>query len=245
MKYISIICFSLLVSVVHAQPQGKDSSLVSHHRPGLLWFCTGWVPAREGKLRKYDRLILDITYNQLLTAGAVKQNPWRSVGCNVNTMWDIPMTNGNKVSFGVGLTYKFQKSSPKGLFLKDSSNSYTHYFADTNYSDYRKNTFGNHILAVPIEFRFRTPKWQHFKVHVGGSIGYRLRTFQKLWTAGEKGVLREKNFPDVNGLVYGVHMRVGIRNWSLFADYTLAPQFKTDKSSKTNVLAFGISVSLF
>ena len=46
-------------------------------------------------------------------------------------------------------------------------------------------------------------------------------------------------------LVYGVHMRIGIRNWALFADYTLAPQFKSSKSDKINALAFGVSLSIF
>jgi hypothetical protein len=40
-------------------------------------------------------------------------------------------------------------------------------------------------------------------------------------------------------------MRVGIRNWALFADYTLAPQFKKGKSDQISALAFGVSLSIF
>lgn len=238
-------CFLLLSFQGLAQPHGRDSALVSRHRPGILWYNTGWRPAKPGKLRKYDRLILDVTYNQLQKSGSgVAANPWRSFGCNINGMWDIPVTNGNTVSIGIGLAYKYQKTGPKGLFFPDSSNRYTHYFADSSYADYRKNTFGNHILALPVELRFRTPKWQHFKFHIGGSIGYRMQTFQKLWPEHHAAV-KNKDLPDVNRLVYGVHMRVGIRNWALFADYTLAPQFKSGKSEQINLLAFGVSLSLF
>ncbi len=245
MRFLKLLTVFLLLSFQGlAQPVGKDSSLVSRHRPGIFWFYTGFRPAKPGKLRKYDRLILDVTYNQLLRSGGVKANPWRSFGCNINTMWDIPLTNGNKVSLGIGLAYKYQKTGPKGLFFADSTNSYTHYFPDSSYSDYRKNTFGNHILALPVEFRFRTPKWQHFKIHLGGSIGYRLQTFQKLWPENKHPV-KNKDLPDQNGLVYGIHMRIGIRNWALFADYTLAPQFKSGKSDKINALAFGVSLSVF
>ena len=245
MKFLKLLTVFLLLSAQgFAQPVGRDSSLVSRHRPGIFWYYTGFNPAHPGKLRKYDRLILDVTYNQLMRSGMVKANPARSIGVNVNTMWDIPITNGNTVSLGVGLAYKYFKTSPKGVFFADSTNSYTRYYADSSYSDYRKNTFGNHILAIPVELRFRSPKWQHVKLHVGGSIGYRLQTFQKLWPEN-KHAIKNRDLPDRNGLVYGVHMRVGIRNWALFADYTLAPQFKSGKSDKINALAFGISLSLF
>ena len=246
MKFLKLLPIFLLLSFQGlAQPNGKDSSLVSRHRPGIFWFYTGFRPAKPGKLRKYDRLILDVTYNQLLSSGGgVKANPWRSFGCNVNTMWDVPLNNGNTLSLGIGFAYKYQKTGPKGLFFADSTNSYTHYFPDSSYSDYRKNTFGNHIIALPVELRFRTRKWEHFKVHLGGSIGYRLQTFQKLWPE-KKHAEKYRDLPDQNRLVYGVHMRIGIRNWALFADYTLAPQFKSSKSDKISALAFGVSLSVF
>lgn len=245
MKFLKLLPIFLLLSFQGlAQPNGKDSSLVSRHRPGIFWFYTGFRPAKPGKLRKYDRLILDVTYNQLLQSGSVKANPWRSFGCNINTMWDIPISNGNTVSLGLGFAYKYQKTGPKGLFFADSTNSFTHYFPDSSYSNYRKNTFGNHILAIPVELRFRTRKWEHFKLHLGGSIGYRLQTFQKLWPENKHAV-KYKDLPDQNRLVYGVHMRIGIRNWALFADYTLAPQFKSSKSDKISALAFGVSLSVF
>lgn len=245
MRFLKLTAVFLLIAFQGlAQPQGKDSSLVSRHRPGLFWYNTGWRPARPGKLRKYDRLIIDVTYNQLMNSGSIKANPWRSFGCNINTMWDIPITNGNTVSLGIGLAYKYQKTGPKGLFFADSSNSFTHFYADSGYTGFRKNTFGNHILALPVEFRFRSPKWQHFKMHLGGSIGYRMQTFQKVWPEHHAAV-KDKSLPDVNPLVYGVHLRIGIRNWALFAEYTLAPQFKSGKSDKINALAFGVSLSVF
>lgn len=245
MKFLKLLICLLLAAQGLAQPHGKDSNFVSRHRPGFFWYNTGWRPAKVGKLRKYDRLILDVTYNQLMMSGSVKQHAARSFGCNVNTMWDIPITNGNTVSLGIGLAYKFQKTGPKGLFFRDTSARYTHFYADSGYTDYRKNTFGNHMLAIPVEFRFRTPRWQHFKVHVGASVGYRLQTFQKLWEENKHRPIKDKDLPDVNGLVYGVHLRVGIRNLALFADYTLAPQFKSSNSSKINSLAFGLSLSIF
>lgn len=245
MRFLKLFIVFILISFQGiSQPQGKDSILISRHRPGIFWYNTGWRPAKPDKLRKYDRLIIDVTYNQLMRSGSIKSNPWRSFGCNINTMWDIPITNGNTVSFGVGLAYKYQKTGPKGLFFPDSTNAYTNYYADSSYSDYRKNTFGNHILAIPLEFRFRSPKWQHFKMHIGGSIGYRLQTFQKVWPE-HKHAIKDKTLPDVNPLVYGVHLRIGIRNWAFFTDYTLAPQFKSDKSDKISALAFGVSLSIF
>ncbi|AEA43872.1 outer membrane beta-barrel protein [Fluviicola taffensis] len=241
MRFLKLLICLLIACQGFAQSDSIYSKRATRYRPGIFWFFTGMRPGKTGK---YDRLVIDVTYNQLQKTGGVSQNPARSFGCNLNLMWDTPLTKAKTVSFGIGLAYKYQKTGPKGLFFADGSNSYTHYYADSSYMDYRKNTFGNHILAIPIEFRFRTHGWQHFKVHIGGSVGYRLQTFQKMWPE-KKHAIKDKSLPDVNRLVYGVHMRIGIRNWALFADYTLAPQFKSNKSDKISALAFGVSLSLF
>lgn len=228
-----------------AQPHNKDSARYSDFRPGLFWFLTGWRPARPEKLRKYDRLIIDLTYNQLFAPAPTKQNPWRSVGCNVNTMWDIPMNKGNTASFGIGLAYRFQKVSYNGMFVRDASEQYTRYLVDSSTSTFRKSYFGTHVLALPVEFRFRSPKWQHVKFHVGASIGYRFQTFQKKWIGKTKVHDLNGYFPDENRLDYGVHIRFGIRNWALFANYSFSPHFTNKQSSQVNNLSVGLSLSLF
>lgn len=244
-RLLGLLVFGfLLTGSLQAQPHNRDSMLVSRHRPGLLWYNTGWRPAKEGMLRKYDRLIFDITYNNLLDPNWTKNRFFSSIGWNVNTMWDIPLEKGNKVSLGIGLAYKHQKVGTAGFFAADSTMRYTQFYPDTSYNGASQVRFGNHQVVLPIELRFRQNRWQHVKLHIGGSIGYRFSTYQKYEDANGR-FHKDKKLPDVNRLVYGAHIRFGVRNWALFADYAISPNFRHDKSSKIQGLSFGISVSLF
>lgn len=245
-KLSFLIGFLFLISseAVWAQPHNEDSMLVSRHRPGILWYNTGWRPAKEGKLRKYDRLIVDLTYNTLMDPKFLRSRPLASIGWNINTMWDVPFTKGNTVSLGIGLAYKHQRVGISGYFEGDSLGHVTNYQAQhtsPNFSDVR---FGNHMVSLPIELRFRQNKWSHVKFHIGGSIGYRFSTYQK-FTDGQGSAQKWKNLPDVNRLVYGAHLRFGLRSIALFADYTISPNFKHKESAKIQGLTFGLSISVF
>lgn len=243
-KVFGLLLIFFSISSSHAQPHNKDSLLISRHRPGLLWYNTGWKPSKKGKLRKYDRLIVDLTYNMLLDPKVTKTRPLASIGWNINTMWDIPLTEGNTVSLGIGLAYKHQKTGLTNYFTPDSTNKYTQFISDSTTGLYSKVRFGNHMVSLPIELRFRQNKWSHVKFHVGGSIGYRFSTYQKYYE--ENGDFRKvKNLPDINRLVYGAHLRFGLRAIALFADYYISPNFKSKESAKIQGLTFGLSISVF
>lgn len=227
-----------------AQPHNEDSTLISKHRPGMFWYLTGWRPARTEKLRKYDRLIFDVTYNTLLDPKMIKTRTFASIGWNVNTMWDIPLTRGNTVSLGLGLAYKHQKVGMYGMVQSDTTGNYSLFYRDSILPTTSKYRFGTHQLAIPIELRFRQNKWNHVKFHMGGSIGYRLTTYQK-WKDANGDIQRNRDLNDVNPWVVSVHARLGIRNWALYSAYSFSPHFKDSKSTKIQGLTFGVSISLF
>jgi hypothetical protein len=161
-------------------------------------------------------------------------------------MWDIPLTEGNSVALGIGLSYRYQRVNYNGIMFRDSLNQSTQwqlYKDDQQGAD--KSVFGSHAFAIPLELRFRAKKWRHFKVHLGGFIGYRVQTFTKTWYNNEKTSIKDRSFYDDEPLFYGVHARLGIRNWALFASYTLTEQFKSDKSTRLQPISFGLTVSLF
>jgi hypothetical protein len=62
---------------------------------------------------------------------------------------------------------------------------------------------------------------------------------------GSKSPMKNKDLFDADPFFYGVHARLGIRNWALFASYSLTEQFKSDKSTSLQPIALGISISLF
>ena len=62
-KVLLFIGFALLVNVGHSQYDSKVDGPISQFKAGFMWFYTGLRPAKEDKVRKYDRLIFDLTYN--------------------------------------------------------------------------------------------------------------------------------------------------------------------------------------
>lgn len=242
--FVLLLCCFSIQGVAWAQPHNKDSALISRHRPGMFWYLTGWRPAKSGKLRKYDRLIVDLNYNILADPKLIKTRPFASIGWGIHTMSDIPLTRGNTVSLGIGLTYKHQKVGMQGMFQSDSTGQYTLFYRDSIAPNTSKYRFGNHQVVLPLELRFRQNKWNHIKFHIGGSIGYRFRTYQK-WIDPNGEKRRDVSLNDVNPWVYGVHMRFGIRNIALFGEYTISPAFKNSKSTKIQGVTFGLSFSIF
>lgn len=103
------------------------------------------------------------------------------------------------------------------------------------------------MFGIPLELRFHKESWKHFKFHIGGKVGYQANMFSKLiyGSGSDRDVVKDYGFPDLNPLVYGVHVRFGLRNWALYGSYNLNPIFKSSESTKLHQLQFGLSISLF
>lgn len=247
MKSRLVLVFMLLLTAqVHAQ-YNSEGNLTSRFRPGFMWFFTGYQPATPEKLRKYDRLIFDVTYNDWMGDRQPFKVHWSSIGFNTNLMFDIPMTSKNLASFGIGFCYGMQQMKHNEIVVIDSTHSYTQFHATAELPDVMKSSFVGHNFSVPIEFRFRTKGWKHFKVHIGGKIGYQLALTNKVrFDDGEdKYTMRYKSLPDVSRLTYSAHVRIGLRNWALFGSYNFNPLFKSNNSIQLNTFQMGLSVSLF
>lgn len=244
--FLSCIFSLVFVLSTMAQYDGRDPQIASRFRPGIMWFNTGWRPAKEGAPRKYDRLMVDITYNDWVNDSSLFLVKPGSIGCNVSGMWDIPLTKGNTVSIGIGVSYRYQRMSYNGYLQRDSLNQATQWmhYSDTNQL-YDKSIFGSQAIAVPLELRFRSHSWRHVKLHLGGFIGYRTSMYTKVWTEDENRTTKDKGFYDDERLFYGVHARLGIRNWAFFGSYTFTELFSAEKSTSLQPIAFGITVSLF
>jgi hypothetical protein len=241
------IIFVFFVSL-YSNAQKDNEDLISRYRPGTMWFFTGLRPARLEKVTKYDRLMFDVTYNSWNGRDRKPfENNWASIGFNTSLMFDIPLTKGNTISFGTGLTHSLFRIQHNNLLKVDSTNTFTQFQLKDSLQTFDRSFVGGNTLSVPLEFRFRTKKWQHFKVHIGGKIGYQLNMFSKEITEGLNGKEIDKNngFPDVNHLVYSAHMRIGIRNWALFGSYNFNSLFSNSASSKLNLLQVGVTISLF
>lgn len=244
---IVIISLMLLVSGKSIAQYSSKEDLISRFRPGFMWFNTGFRPAVPEKLRKYDRLIFDVTYNTWNGDQKPFKNNWNSIGLNTNIIFDIPITKGNTVSFGTGITHSLFRVQHNNLFVTDSTNTFINYQLKDSISTFDKNYLGGNSFSVPLEFRFRTKGWKHFKVHIGGKVGYQLNMFSKIISTGENGKIFHKSydFTDINRLIYSAHVRVGIRNWALYGSYNLNALFSNRLSTQLNLFQVGLSISLY
>jgi hypothetical protein len=239
---LAILSFSL-----NAQYNSEGADLISRFRPGTMWFYTGLRPATPEKVRKYDRLMFDLTYNTFNGGLKPFKNNWNSIGFNTNLLFEIPIAKANTVSFGIGLTHSLFSVETSGHFFgADSTFSKTLMSPYQTFAEEKRYLIGN-SFSVPLEFRFRTKGWKHFKVHIGGRVGYQANLYSKAVNHYDHGkqVFKDHNFADVNRLIYSAHVRIGIRNWAVYGSYNLNSLFKNKESVQLNLFQVGLSVSLF
>lgn len=241
---LMVVCAPFLGN---AQYDGEGADEISRFRPGSMWFMTGFRPAAPEKVRKYDRLIFDITYNDWTGDRDLFQVKWNSIGFNTSWMFDIPLAKKNVVALGIGPSYGYQRFVHNEVLAFDSAFTYTQFSNNWTLQNDWQEAFRVHEFSLPVELRFRTKGWKHFKFHVGGKIGYRTNVIRvgKYNDGEQEYEVKYKSLPDVNHLSYSAHMRIGMRNWALFASYNFSPLFKSNQSIQLYPVQMGFSISLF
>jgi hypothetical protein len=245
--YLLFILFFFATPTVIAQYDSEGANEISRFKPGTFWYLDGIRPAKSNKIRKYDRLVFDLTYNTWNGDKKLFSNTWNSIGLNANLCFDIPLNTNNTVSFGTGFGYQFYRIQHNGFFISDPNGSSTQMNDSLlSYSFDRSSLNGNNFY-VPLELRFRSKGWKHVKFHIGGKMGYQVGLNNKTVTKTPVGkdVFINKGFPDISRLTYAAHLRFGFRNWSIFGAYHFNTIFKSEDSPNLNLMQLGISVSLF
>ena len=244
MKIIISILFLSLSITAFSQYDSKGDDEISRFRPGTMWFYNGLRPSKEQKVRKYDRLIVDVLYNDWTGDLKPFQVKPSSIGFGINLLFDVPLTEGNTVAFGWGLNYTFSHIRHDNTLLTNQKDNWSQY---TESPLNTVSSFNFNQFSIPLELRFRKESWKHFKIHIGGKIGYIASANEKTILKDEFGktVIKDSHFPDLNPLQYSAHIRLGLRNYALFGEYNFAPLFSNSQSTQLNVIRLGLSFSLF
>ena len=246
MRFI-LLGIILISQLSFSQYAEEEKGMPSRFRPGVGWFYSGMRPYEDGKLRKYDRLIFDITYCDWHGDKNYFSSPWNSIGFNAAAMFDVILSKKNTVSFGWGVSFSHFSNRSMLNFEEDVLNEFTSAtpFAPETMPDRAK--FAANYLEVPFEIRFRTKGYKHFKVMLGGKIGYQLNALTQTTQIynGYREVVKRVGFPDSNPLRYGATIRVGIRNWALYGAYYFSPLFTNSQSIELTPFTVGLSISLF
>ncbi len=246
-KNIIFIVTCCLAFGLNAQYDGKGANEISRFRPGFMWIYTGLRPAKEERITKYDRLIFDVTYNDWIGDKDPFENHWASIGLNTNLIFDIPLTKGNKVSLGIGVSHQYMNIRHNDLVVIDEIDKTTSFTPMIQTPGFVKSVLSGNSFSIPVEIRFRNESWKHFKVHLGGKVGYQANLFSKnvANVNGHREVNKRYGFPDENKLIYSAHARIGLRNWALFASYNFNTLFSNPKSAQLNLIQMGLSISLY
>lgn len=243
------ICL-LTATVANAQYNSRGDTL-SLFRPGFMWYYTGIRPAKTERLRKYDRLIFDVTYNDWIGDQEPFNNHWASIGFNTNLIFDIPLTKRNTVSLGIGVAHQLTRVRHDQVLTNvdpvvAGGESSTQLNAKTTEA-FDKNILVGNAFSLPIELRFRKESWKHLKFHIGGRFGYQANIYSKMiyGSGGDRDVVKNYGFADLNQLIYSAHVRFGLRNWALYASYNFNTLFSNSLSTQLNPIQFGLSISLY
>jgi hypothetical protein len=247
-KLISLfVC--LFIFGFNSNAQKGDSTLISRYRPGFMWFYSGVHSSKCLNVAKYDRLIVDVLYNDWGSKefSFFKSN-WKSIGFNIQSFYDTPLNKNNTVGIGWGIGYGHSRIESDYILNQTINSNATFLTVNSANSGIERFSFSTNQIFVPIELRLRTDGWQHFKFQVGGRIGYSFLPKKHLFGRNAEGKLIENitnDFKDFNQSLLSALARIGIRNWALTASYNLLPYFKSKSSTQVNGLQLGLSISLF
>ncbi len=241
LKRVLILLFLLVFVTVNAQ--NNDSQLISRQRPGLFWYFDGLRPTKSTDNHKYDRLMLDLTYNDWCGDLNPFKNRWNSIGFNVNFMNDIKFKKTKVFSLGLGFGYGFSQIASKQKFEIDKTPiEISTLEKSTIYAQTRSNS---NRFFIPLELRFSTKNWNRWKFAIGGTFGVNVGMSQRLIDSDGSKMERTNLSEYTSILNYGIHSRLGYRNFSLFGSYQINNLFRGRGNPDLHQFQLGLSISLF
>ena len=193
-------------------------------------------------LYREDQIYVGFTYNALVNLpNGVSQNSF-STGLHLGIIRDFPINKRRNVSIGLGFGYSFNNFNQN---IKISSSTPTTYTILEGI-DYSKNNFSQHLLEVPLEFRWRTSNAETYKfwrIYTGVKLGYTIAS--KSVYKGEPSNETHRNLKGLNPWQYGLTMSIGYNTWNGYIYYGLNPIFDSIYSSnlqsiEMNALKIGL-----
>ncbi|SFZ90679.1 Outer membrane protein beta-barrel domain-containing protein [Flaviramulus basaltis] len=179
-------------------------------------------------LYKEDQFYAGVTYNLIGKKPDNLSQRGFSLGFHLGFIKDMPINKARNVAIGIGLGYSANSYNQNLLINKDDTNNFTYSIIE-NSNSYTKNKFSNHLIELPIEFRWRssTPTDYNFwRIYTGFKFGYVLTHTTKY--KGDLGSINYSNNEDFNKLQYGLTMSAGYNTWNIYLYYGLNPIFSKE-----------------
>ena len=205
--------------------------------PFLICFVAAFAQPNKAteldSLYREDQIYIGVTYNALtnLPEGA-SQNSF-STGFHLGVIRDFPINKRRNVAIGLGLGYSINTFNQN---IRISSTTPTTYTILEGIG-FTKNNFSQHLLEVPLEFRWRTSNSETYKfwrIYTGVKLGYVLAS--KSVYKGNPDNETHRNLKGMNPWQYGLTMSVGYNTWNGYIYYGLNPIFDSVISTNAQSL---------
>lgn len=152
------------------------------------------------------------------------------------------------ISSGLGLTYRSLGLTNNVTVLSNSDSTYAANVPDSLYT-FDKNKLRGTYLRVPLLLEFNTSKNPDRNVHLSVGVigGLRIGSITKqiYEVDGQKFTDRVKSDFNLTPFTADATVRIGYRDWSLWATYGLTPLFENGKGPEVYPLTVGIGLPLF
>lgn len=179
-------------------------------------------------LYKEDHYYISVTYNLLNKMPEDMAQNGFSYGFHLGYIKDMPINKRRNVALGIGLGYSVN-SYNQNLLIEEDANGNFNYSLLMDKDTYSRNEFSNHIIELPIEFRWRTSTptdYQFWRVYAGFKFGYMF--FDTMRHKGDLGSFKFNGNDDFNRFQYGLTMSAGYNTWNIFLYYPLNTIFSEE-----------------
>lgn len=175
-------------------------------------------------LYKEDQFYAAITYNVLNNVPDDLSQSGFSIGFHIGFIKDMPINKRRNLALGLGFGYS-TNSFNQNLLINKEVNNFVYEIIDED--DFSKNKFSNHLIELPIEFRWRTSTatdYNFWRIYAGFKVGYMLLNNTKY--KGDLGEIKYSNISEFNKFRYGIYLSTGYSTWNFYAYYGLKSIFK-------------------
>lgn len=155
-----------------------------------------------------------------------------SFNFGVQYFYEINFSAKKNLALAIGLGYNFQQLKMNGIFIDEIFESSD---ITTDLSNPRLNV---HDLNIPIEFRIKLNS--ELKIYTGYNFTFPLINNLEYEKEGENK--KDKNIAPIESFQCGPSIRIGFKDFFLFARYNLSNTFSLTSSNSLNLFMFGISL---
>jgi hypothetical protein len=178
-------------------------------------------------LYREDQFYIGVTYNLLgKMPQGMSQNGFSS-GFHLGFIRDMPLNAKRTFAIGIGIGYSANSFNQNLLISEDSQGIFNFELLES--ATYNKNKFSNHLIEIPLEFRWRTSTAESYKfwrIYSGLKFGYVLASTSKF--NGSPQNIELKNIDHFEKFQYGLTMSVGYNTWNAYLYYALNSIFKKE-----------------